>query len=138
MIVINIRKSDLKRETFLVGGNGGHNVNNRYTGVRYTYIPTNISADCTEERSQFQNDKKALSKLRNRLIAYYRVIEVKTTRPPSKEIIRTYHAVDNYVVDYASDHKQTYKEVVDKGELGEMIKMRFKSAKTNRRGSGRI
>lgn len=51
-------------ETFHCGGNGGQNVNKVETGVRAIYLPTGLSAVCTEERSQFMNKQRAVAKLK--------------------------------------------------------------------------
>lgn len=51
-------------DTFRCSGNGGQNVNKVETGVRATYVPNGLSAVCTEERSQLQNKKRAIAKLK--------------------------------------------------------------------------
>ncbi len=54
-------------ETFRSGGKGGQNVNKVETGVRAVYLPTGQSVVCTEERSQWANRQRALSRLRRQL-----------------------------------------------------------------------
>jgi len=49
--------------TFHSGGNGGQNVNKAETGVRAIYPPTGDITECTDERSQHANKKKALIRL---------------------------------------------------------------------------
>ena len=49
--------------TFHSGGNGGQNVNKVETGVRAIYPPTGDVTVCTDERSQYANKKKALTRL---------------------------------------------------------------------------
>ena len=51
-------------QTFHSSGKGGQNVNKVETGVRGTYLPTGQSVECTEERSQYANKRKALLRLK--------------------------------------------------------------------------
>ena len=55
-------------ETFRSGGNGGQNVNKVETGVRAIYVPNGLSAICTEERSQFQNKRRSVAKLKDAIM----------------------------------------------------------------------
>lgn len=55
-------------ETFRSGGNGGQNVNKVETGVRAIYVPNGLSAICTEERSQLQNKRRAIAKLKDAMM----------------------------------------------------------------------
>lgn len=50
-------------ETFRSGGKGGQNVNKVESGVRAIYLPTGLSVECTEERSQYANKQKAIARL---------------------------------------------------------------------------
>ena len=51
------KEADYKIETLHSGGHGGQNVNKVETGVRVRHIPTGITVTCTEERSQYMNNK---------------------------------------------------------------------------------
>lgn len=64
---IDIRKEDLKVDTFRSSGAGGQNVNKVETGVRFTHLPTGVVAESTEARSQHKNREIALTKLYQRI-----------------------------------------------------------------------
>lgn len=55
-------------ETFHCGGNGGQNVNKVETGVRAIYLSNGLSAVCTKERSQLQNKRKAVARLKEAIL----------------------------------------------------------------------
>lgn len=58
---LDIKESDFRVELSRSSGPGGQNVNKRETAVRVVHIPTNLSAESQNERSQAQNKEKALS-----------------------------------------------------------------------------
>jgi peptide chain release factor 2 len=64
---IVIPEDELKVEFSRSSGPGGQNVNKRETAVRIVHIPTNLSAQSDNERSQAQNKEKALSILQGKL-----------------------------------------------------------------------
>jgi peptide chain release factor 2 len=66
-INIEIRDDDLERETFRSGGPGGQHQNKTESGVRYRHLPTGITAESRNERSQHKNSAVALSLLKAKL-----------------------------------------------------------------------
>lgn len=73
-IQIELRDCDLRRDTFRSGGPGGQHQNKTESGVRYTHLPTGVSAESRSERSQMKNDANALALLKAKL---YKIEEQK-------------------------------------------------------------
>jgi peptide chain release factor 1 len=122
----HIDMKDLNIEATTSSGHGGQSVNTTYSAIRITHLPTGITAQCQDERSQTQNKEKALAVIRSRVAAYYREIEEKKLKDARNsqigtgdrsEKIRTY----NFPQDRITDHRinQNFNQVglIMEGEL---------------------
>mgnify|MGYP001827163062 FL=1 len=78
--------SECRVETFRAGGPGGQHQNTTDSAVRLIHLPTGIRATSRAHRSQHQNTREALRKLRERLAeARRRETPRVPTRVPTRE-----------------------------------------------------
>jgi peptide chain release factor 1 len=127
---IDIKKDDLRTDTFRASGAGGQHVNKTESGVRFTHIPTGIASESTDSRSQHKNREIALTRL------YVKVREAQEEKIYSEQKqkrqslvgsgdrsdkIRTYNYPQNRVTDHRINLTLYSLEKIMEGDIEQII-----------------
>ena len=128
---VELRDEDLQVDTYKSGGAGGQHVNKTSSAVRITHLPTGITVQCQNERSQFKNKGTALKVLTARVYQHYRQEEEKKQEvvESSKKAIDFGSQIRSYVFhpynmvkDHRSGHETGSVQAVMDGDLDGFIK----------------
>ncbi len=71
-IEVNLKREDYGRDTLRSGGAGGQHVNKVESAIRLTHYASGIIVKCQTERSQHENERKALKMLKAKLYEWER------------------------------------------------------------------
>jgi peptide chain release factor 1 len=127
---VEIKQSDVRKDTFCSSGPGGQSVNTTYSAIRLTHVPSGIVVSCQDEKSQIKNFEKAMKVLRTRLyelehqkyldeISKKRKTMVSTGDRSAK--IRTYNYAQSRVTDHRINMNLYNLPVVMDGEVQPLI-----------------
>ena len=140
-IEIEIKDSDIRKDTYCASGHGGQSVNTTYSAVRLVHIPTGITVAIQNERSQIKNYEVALRILRARLYE----LELQKRRAQEDALrrsfistgdrsakIRTYNFPQNRVTDHRIGLTLYNLDQILNGELDELLEALRLSDQTQR------
>jgi len=127
---VEIKESDIRVDIFCASGHGGQSVNTTYSAIRLVHLPTGITVQCQDEKSQIKNKAKAMVELRSRIynmeyqkyldeIASKRKTMVSTGDRSAK--IRTYNYPQSRVTDHRIDLTLYNLPTIIDGELQPII-----------------
>jgi peptide chain release factor 1 len=121
-----VRSGIISVRTYNSGGKGGQHSNRTMNAVEMTHLASGIRVNASTSKSQVVNRRTALRVLLSRILA--------AAAPPPRErggpagfcgkYVRTYHELDNRVVDHASGQRWSWAEVVGKNRLAPAIDAR--------------
>jgi peptide chain release factor 2 len=135
-IVVDIDPKDIKIDTYRSQGAGGQHVNKTDSAVRITHIPTNIVAQCQNERSQHKNKSMAMKILKSKLYDYYKrkQDEEKEEQEKNKKDISWGNQIRSYVFqpytlvkDLRTGFEKGNVAAVMDGEIDEFIEAALKN-----------
>jgi peptide chain release factor 1 len=127
---VEIKDSDIRKDTYCSSGPGGQSVNTTYSAVRLTHIPTGVVAQCQDQKSQHKNYDKALKVLRSRIyeIELQKRLEELSGKRKSMVVtgdrsakIRTYNYPQGRVTDHRIGLTQYNLSNVMDGEIDKFI-----------------
>lgn len=129
-VEVNLNPNDLRIDIFCSSGAGGQSVNTTYSAIRITHLPTGISVQCQDERSQLKNKAKAMKVLQARLQQAKEEEQAQAQAADRKnqvgsgdrsEKIRTYNYPQNRVTDHRIGVSLYNLDVFMNGEIGELM-----------------
>jgi peptide chain release factor 1 len=127
---IDLKESDIRKDTYCSSGPGGQSVNTTYSAIRLTHIPTGIVVTCQDQKSQLKNLAKAMVELRTRIynMEYQKYLDDISSRRKTlvstgdrSAKIRTYNYPQGRVTDHRIGLTLYNLSAVVNGEIDEVI-----------------
>ena len=127
---IEVKQSDIRKDTYCSSGPGGQSVNTTYSAIRLTHIPTGIVVTCQDEKSQLKNLDKAMKELRSRLynLEYQKRMDAISSKRKTmvssgdrSAKIRTYNYPQGRVTDHRINLTLYNLQPIINGDLQELI-----------------
>jgi len=127
---IQINPNDVAEHVSRAGGPGGQNVNKVSSAIRLEHIPTGITVNMREDKSQHKNRAKAWRLLRSRVYEHYESQKRAQRDSQRKSIIgsgdrsdkiRTYNFPQNRVTDHRINLSLYNLDRIMTGNLSELI-----------------
>lgn len=127
---VELNPADLRIDVFRASGAGGQHIQKTDSAVRITHLPTGLSVECQDERSQAQNKARAMAVLAARIRAAHLAEQQAREASERRELvgsgdrserIRTYNFPQGRVTDHRLN-LSLYKlsDILD-GNLDELI-----------------
>jgi peptide chain release factor 1 len=127
---IELKQSDIRKDTYCSSGPGGQSVNTTYSAIRLTHIPSGIVVTCQDEKSQLKNLDKAMKELRTRLynLEYQKRMDEISSKRKTMVLsgdrsakIRTYNYAQGRVTDHRINLTIYNLHAIINGDLKEII-----------------
>lgn len=127
---VDIKKSDLKIDTFRASGAGGQHVNKTESAIRITHLPTGTVSESQDGRSQHKNKEIAMTQLLRRIQEQTRLEHENKLASKRKSLvgsgdrsdkIRTYNYPQNRVTDHRIGLTLYNLDQIVEGQVGPVI-----------------
>lgn len=129
-IELNIPDRDLRIDVFRASGPGGQSVNTTDSAVRITHLPTGVTVQCQDEKSQHKNKAKAMKVLSARILEARQAAqdaELSAQRRAQvgsgdrSERIRTYNYPQNRLTDHRINLTLYQLDRIVSGDLAQVV-----------------